>query len=412
MSASVMPSRVEAADPATRADGVTRRRGRYDWRRIPAWGQVLLLFVASRVLVTFVAHRAAFRAAPHPGGRRWTYLEIANNWDGTWYRRIAVEGYPSVLPVDATGAVAPSTWAFYPLYPRTVQGVMRLTGLDWTPAATLVSLVAAAAAVVVVRAVLARVAGPRVAMWSVAFLCFFPAAAVLQLPYSEGLALLLLAMVFHCLQRRRYLVVVPVLLLLGLARPVAVPMAAVLGVHLLRELISVRGLRRPAVLRTLAGPSLAAVAGVLSAAEWPLLAWWGTGVPGAYTVTMASWRTPPEVVPVRPWIGAAQHYLGGVVGPVLLVVGLAAFAWWLARRGPRAIGADLTAWCACYAAYLLAVLDSFTSLPRYLLPLFPLGAVLASASGSRAYRVAVTVAFAAAGVIWMLVIWRSRLWAP
>jgi hypothetical protein len=239
-----------------------------------------------------------------------------------------------------------------------------------------------------------------------------PSAPVLQLPYSEPLALLLLAGVFRCVQRGRYLIAVPVLLLLGLARPVAAPMAAVLGVHLLRELIAVRGLPRPVAARALLGPVTALVGGLVAAAEWPLIAWRVTGVRDAYTLTMASWRTPPEVVPVRPWIGAAQHYLGDTVGPVLLVAGVVAFAWWVIRRAPTVIGVDLTAWCAFYAAYLLAVLDSFTSLPRYLLPLFPLGAVLASASGSRAFRVAVTVAFACGGVIWMLAIWRSRLWAP
>jgi hypothetical protein len=358
-----------------------------------------------------VGHRAADLAAPHPGGRHWGYLEIANNWDGTWYHRIALEGYPSTLPVDATGAVAPNTWAFYPLFPKLVAGISRLTGLDWTPAATAVSLVCAAAAVVVVRSVLARVAGPRTAMWGTAFLCFFPAAPVLQLPYSEALALLLLATVFWCLQRGRYLLVVPAVLALGLARPVAVPMAAVLALHAGRELLALRGLPR-AAWRSLAGPVIAAVAGAVAAVEWPLLAWRGTGVRDAYTLTMAAWRTPHEVVPVRPWIQFSQHLLGAVVGPVVLVAAIAAFAWWLGRCGPRLLGPDLMAWCALYAAYLIAVLDSFTSLPRYLLPLFPMGALLASSSSSRAFRVTITVVFAIGGVLWMLIVWRSRFWAP
>lgn len=399
------PPRVEPAGPAGGA------RPRFDWRRIPAWSQALLLYAASRALFTFVAHRAADLARPHPDGRHWRYLEIANNWDGTWYRRIAVEGYPPALPVDSAGAVAPNTWAFYPLFPRTVSAVMRVIGLDWTFAATVVSLVAGAAAVVVVRSVLARVAGPRTAMWGVAFLCFFPAAPVLQLPYSESLALLLLALTFWCLQRDRYLLAVPVVLALGLARPVAVPMAAVLGVHLLREVWAVHRLPR-AAWRSLAGPAATCAAGVVAAAEWPLLAWRGTGVPNAYTLTMAAWRTPHQVVPVRPWAQFSQHLLGAVIGPVVLVVALGALAVWLARRGPRVLGADLVAWCGFYLAYLVAVLDSFTSLPRYLLPLFPLGSLLASTSPSRAFRVAVTVSFAVGGVGWMLLIWRSRIWAP
>jgi hypothetical protein len=287
---------------------------------------VLLLFAMSRVLFTFVGYRAADMAAPRPGGRHWRYLEIANNWDGTWYRRIVVEGYPSVLPIDSTGAVAPNTWAFYPLFPRVVAGLMRVTGFGWTTAASAVSLGCAAVAVILIRSVLAGVVGPRTAMWGAAFSCFFPSAPVLQLPYSESAALLLIALTFWCLQRGRYLLVVPVLVALGLSRPVGVPMAAVLSLHLLRELWTPRGLPR-AAWRSLVGPVLAWIAGVLAAVEWPLLAWWGTGVRDAYTLTMAAWRTPHEVVPVRPWIQYSQHMLGTVTGPAVLIAALAGFGW-------------------------------------------------------------------------------------
>ena len=141
------------------------------------------------MLVWYVGYRAASLAAPHPDGTSWGYLEIANNWDGTWYQRVAAQGYPDQLPHDATGAVAPSTWAFYPLFPRLVSYLMQLTGLSWTPAATVVALACSAGAVVVIRSLLARLAGPKVAIWAVALFCFFPAAAVLQLPYAESTAL-------------------------------------------------------------------------------------------------------------------------------------------------------------------------------------------------------------------------------
>jgi len=408
LSVHVGEARTEGVRPAP-----SRRWGRWDPRRLPGWAQALLLLAASRVLTSFVAHRSADLATPHAGGRHWGYWEIANNWDGTWYERAGVQGYPATLPIDsATGLVAPSTWAFYPLYPGTVRLLQTLTGLSWVVAATIVSVTAAGGAVVVVRALLARVAGPRAALWAVAFLVFWPSAAVLQLPYSESLALLVLAGALWCLQRRRYLALVPVLLLLGVARPVAVPMGVVLVAHALRCGLEVRGLPRGEAARRLAGPAAALVAGAVAAVEWPAAAWWRTGVPDAYTLTMAAWRTPPQIVPVRPWIGASQLYLGEHVGPVALVAVLGALAGWLVRRGVAVIGPDLTVWCAAYSAYLLAVLDSFTSLPRYLLPLFPLGALLARASPSRAFRVAVTVALAAMGVVWMLAVWRSRIWAP
>jgi hypothetical protein len=379
---------------------------RLDPRRAPGWVQALLVLAASRVLVWYVGYRAASLAAPHADGTPWGYLEIANNWDGTWYQRVAAQGYPDLLPYDATGAVAPSTWAFYPLFPWLVRFVTQATGLSWTPAATVVALACSAGTVVVIRSLLARPAGPKVAIWAVALLCFFPAAAVLQLPYAESTAILLLASVFWMLQRRRYLTAVPLLLLVGLARPIAVPLAAVLVLHLLRELWATRSLT--ACVRPLA----ACVAAVIAAVEWPLIAWSRTGVRDAYTLTMAAWRTPRRVVPFRPWWDASQLFLGHVIGPTLLLAAIAGLAWWLTRPSARLIGPDLRAWCACYGVYLLAVLDSFTSLPRYLLPMFPLGALLAASARSRAFRLAVTAAFAVLLVIWMLAVWRSRIWAP
>jgi hypothetical protein len=396
-----------SAPSPERAVAVARGRlSELDPRRLPGWAQALLLLLASRVLVTYVAYRAARMAPRRRDGTFWGYWDIANNWDGTWYQRVAVQGYPAHLPHDSTGAVAPNTWAFYPLYPGVVGRLSDATGLAWTPAATVVSLACAAGAVVLIRSLLARLAGPRQALWAVALLCFFPSAPVLQLPYAESLSLVLLAATLWSLQRERYLLAVPVLLLLGLSRPVAVPMVVVLTVHLAGRLWRTRRLRGNL------GAVAAWLASGLAAVEWPVIAWRVTGVRDAYTLTMASWRTPRELVPFRPWWGASQFYLGHLIGPAVLVAVLATLTWWLARPAARVIGTDLRVWCGAYAVYLLAVLDSFTSLPRYLLPLFPLGALLVSSSRSRAYRIALTVAMAALVVVWMLAVWRSHIWAP
>jgi hypothetical protein len=392
-----------AAASGAAAGGIFHRG---DPRRLQGWAQALLILLASRVLVTFVVIRSARLAPVRPGRARLGYWDLANCWDGSWYQRTVDRGYPAQLPLDAFGAVEPNAWAFYPLFPRVTRLVAQLTELTWTPAATLVTVSCAAGAVVVMRSLLVPLVGPQLALWTVALFCFFPSAPVLQLPYAESPAILLLVTAFWLLQRRQYGWVVPVLLLIGLARPIAVPMALVLTVHLVLDLRTTRNLRCSS------GPLTAWLASGVAVVEWPLVAWHGTGVPDAYTRTMAGWRTPHEVVPLRPWLTFSEQMLGQVVGPLLLLAAVALFGWWLARPGAAIIGTELRVWCGAYLLYLLAVLDSFTSLPRYLLPLFPLGTLLAAHSSSRAFRFALTATGAVLTVIWILEIWRTSTLAP
>ena len=65
-----------------------------------------------------------------------------------------------------------------------------------------------------------------------------------------------------------------------------------------------------------------------------------------------------------------------VLGPVGLI-GLAV-AVVVLTLGPwaSALGPELRTWCLAYPAYLAVVLDPFTSIFRYALPLFPLLAVV------------------------------------
>ena len=75
---------------------------------------------------------------------------------------------------------------------------------------------------------------------------------------------------------------------------------------------------------------------------------------------------------------------------------------WATRLGP-----ELRAWCLAYPAYLAVVLDPFTSIFRYALPLFPLVAVvLGGGLGGRPAALAV----AACGVLVAVGIGGQALW--
>jgi hypothetical protein len=381
--------------------------GRLRWRSSAwlGWSQVLGVYVASRLFDFLVIGRVArFQApsawsAPDPG-----YSGILALWDGDWYRRIAETGYPDVLPVNAVGQVQQNEWAFYPLFPMTVRVVMRALGTAWPLTASFLAMTFGALAALVMYSLVRRTAGHQPALWTVALFVFFPSAPVLQLAYTEGMGVLFLVTVLWCLQRRWYLVGVPVVLAAGLARPIGVPIAAVVGLHILWRLI--RRYREPVSRAGFLRMSAMAAAAAVSGFEWPFLAAWRTGVSDAYTQSMAAWRVGNNIVPLKPWLWNSQYFLGNWVGPITLALVVVLAIWALTRPAARVIAGDLRNWVVCYLGYLAVVLDPGTSLPRYLLLLFPVGTVAVAGSSSLAYRRTLLASFAAGQILWVAWLWR------
>ena len=131
----------------------------------------------------------------------------------------------------------------------------------------------------------------------------------------------------------------------------------------------------------LLGLALTAFGSVL----WALIAWWTTGVPGAYTQTEAAWhhgRVSPftGVVPLQT-LSVHDHYHWLRIVIVAAIV-LAALLTLLAVRSPR-IDPLLTTWCAAYLVFDLAVANMKADELRMLLPLFPLVAVACGVASAR-----------------------------
>jgi hypothetical protein len=384
------------------------------WLRWPPIARVLVVYALARVFsAVLLAEVARFQVASE-----WTptdagYGDMLGLWDATWYQRIATDGYPRSVPLGDAGDVQQSALAFYPLAPLAARLLM-LLGLPFPWAGSIVSLASGAAAAVGVHAVVLRAlrerTSPTVARrgaWSAAVLfCVGPTALVFQVPYTEGPALALLVVFLACLQRGRYLPAALVALLLGLTRPVAVPLSVVVVVHLVVR--ARRGRRAGAVLggrealRCLGLLVASGTAGLL----WPLLAWRITHRADAYTATMGAWRVGGEVEFLKPWWGISQYVLGTYLGPVLLVVAVVGYAAWMLSRRTVALGPELRAWCLAYVGYLLLVLDPFTSLFRYLIFLFPLGGLVARRPHGRPVLRAWVVSSLALQVVWVAWLWR------
>ena len=131
------------------------------------------------------------------------------------------------------------------------------------------SLLAGLAAVLVMDRLFRLFAPPGTALWGIIFFATFPVSAVLQVPYAESLNTLLLAGSLYLLVRQRYLLAIPVVLLLGLSRPAGVPFAALVLAHLALRLWRDSGFRGDgAALAKATGLALASLA---AAAAWPVI---------------------------------------------------------------------------------------------------------------------------------------------
>lgn len=325
-----------------------------------------------------------------------TYRDFVTIWDGQWYARVATQGYPLPLPLDEFGAVDQSEWAFYPLFPLLVR-VVTAVGPPFWLAAELVNLFAGAVAAWLAYRLMSgeqrrprrtgttagRVAAHRrAAAVAMGLWLLYPATTVLQIAYTEAIALLLVMAVLTAMHQHRYGVALALVLVLGFARAVAAPLAFVVLVHLVlrarREWRQAR--HRPQVVahepgsgrRRVEPPgwwfSGAAVLGgtVVAGVAWPVLVGWLTGRPDAFFAVQATWGQRPDRGPFVPWWNwlSAQHGLPVALAWVLalgLVCGcmLTRYAAWMPL--------ELRAWGLAYPLYLFAVTAPSTSMIRFLL---------------------------------------------
>jgi hypothetical protein len=384
---------------------------------------VILVHLVSRIVAWLVLEVAA-RGFQNPAGVDTldpTAVDLLPLWDSKWYERIARHGYPVPLPLDPqTGRFTYSAWAFYPLFPLLVRGLDAI-GVPFIAGALVLNVVLSTLAAVLIWATLhqgthadpqpqrARLALVAACLWS-----FYPATPVMLKPYTEALAMVLIAASLWALLRRRYLLVALLSVPLGFTRGVAPALGLAALVHLV---VRWREDRR-AGLDPLRGARVAAVVMLvmtgLSGVAWPLVAGWVSGIPSAFFEVQAAWGMQPSAGPFRLWLQWAWDSKG-VLGVIVIVGLVATYISLIAGRHGRWIPVEVRAWAIAYPIYLFAVVRPITSMWRFLLLDFPLAALAASvamrtSNGSQVVphwrrRVGIVVLLLLIGMLW----WSSSL---
>jgi hypothetical protein len=224
----------------------------------------LLAYGASRLITTAAVALAAL------AGRHSLHY-VFTVWDGRWYERIALSGYPTSVPQGdfyaGTGRQVQSSVAFFPLYPVLVRALDYVLPGGADVAGVVLSFLVGALATVVVWLVADKVAGRPVADRAAVLFAFSPGAFVLSLVYAEGLLILLSAGCLLALLERRWVMAGLLAALATATRPngtavvMACAWAAAVAIWKRREW------------RALAAPLLAPVGMVL----FFVFLWWHTG---------------------------------------------------------------------------------------------------------------------------------------
>jgi hypothetical protein len=348
----------------------------------------LAAFGTSR-LVTFAVALAVAAVADR------SVLEVLARWDGGWYLAIVRDGYPREVPAGF-GDQAQSTLAFFPGYPLLIEAGSSVTGLAPALVGVAVSTLAGAAASVVVWLLAERVADARTANRTVMLFCFFPAAFVFSMVYTEALFLLLVATCLLALVRERWPAAGVAAALAGLVRPTGLVLTLCCGWAAVAA-IRRQGSWKPAVAPLLAPTGTLAFFGYLRLHTGDWLAYveatrrgWDQG----FDFGISNVRSVLAVVAEREF-GMYVLMLGACA--VAVVVAL-----YLLVRWP--LPAPLLVYVAGTAG--IALLSSnTTSLPRYLLAAFPVLIPVARQLSDEAYPMVV----AASATLMATLFWTTSL---
>ena len=176
----------------------------------------LLAYAVSRV-ITVVGVALAVLTGPN------SWSKVFTVWDGRWYVKIALHGYPHTVPQGdfyaGTGRQVQSSVAFFPLYSLLVRGLDKLLPGGVDVAGVVLSLLIGAAATVLVWIIAEKLTDGRTADRAAILFAFSPGAFVLSLVYAEGLLILLSAGCLLALLERRWVLAGVLAALAGATRP-------------------------------------------------------------------------------------------------------------------------------------------------------------------------------------------------
>lgn len=171
---------------------------------------ILCLFITTRILLTMIgiASRILLKGLPHAqyNGSPHLGLSIWGVWDTGWYMDIAKNGYsiPDSIPPSYTSQ---ENWAFFPLYPLLMRIIGSVFGNRYYIAGLLISNISLIIASFLLYYLIRSYYSRKIALNSVKFLYLFPTSFIFSGVFTEALYLALTLACFLFSQKKNYLLV-------------------------------------------------------------------------------------------------------------------------------------------------------------------------------------------------------------
>lgn len=344
----------------TRQRGIVGLKARVGPRLSGHWCTVTIacgVFLLARILSAILMNSISRQLPSTP-----SYLTIASNWDGQWYKSIALHGYrtdPALFePIPQQNEVA-----FYPGFPMFCRTLMNGLGISFEVASVSVSLACGALAAVLLYSWLLKSQPRWAATAALSTLCMFPSSPSLQIAYTEGVAMLFLVVCLRALEEGRYAVLSMGLLALAFTRPIVPPLALLIAIHVWLRWRAMSPEDRN--WRSLLAPSASLAVALIGCVAWPITVWWMTGIPRAYFSTAGTW--------VRfgglkgGWIAGTWQGGQPILAVLMAVILLLLVAIRIQNASSRPRSSALVQWGSFYALFILATTTISTSIFRYAL---------------------------------------------
>lgn len=311
---------------------------------------IFLIWVSTLLIIAYLG----FVNFPHSEKFSDDFFKSLANWDGGHYLGIAQYGYSEKFQ-----------YAFFPLYPILIKFLSLLTQ-DYTLAALLISLVATFLSINIFFQLVSLDFGKKLAQDAVLWLLFFPTSFYLLTVYAEGLFFVLVVATFLFFRKNNLFLATIIAALASATRieGLAVSLALILGVA------QAYGINRKNWYV------------FLSPAGFIFYSWYlfqNTGDPFYFIVAEKHWQRSLVVPGLGVWKTIRVIVKEGVVAtnfPALLDLLFAIFGLGMILRSLRFLHPAYFIY-GLVSIVIPLMTSSLSSMPRFLLPIFPIFIVMA-----------------------------------